>query len=212
MTNSNSFGIWAEDSSGTLQPIAQEGGSAPNTPATFYILSDPVYNANEAVAFRAEVNNVKGSITSSNNLGIWTNASGTLSLLEQTNDQAPGCEPGAVFNDFQQVALPDVGGANNHGGVIFLAALTVNSTAKVTTSNNLGIWAVDPSGNVQLIVRTGDMLNVNGTLKTVTALTFLSGSAYDSAQTRSFSQPDGEIIYLASFSDGTSGICSVIFP
>ena len=37
-------------------------------------------------------------------------------------------------------------------------------------ANNSGIWAVDSSGALQLIVRTGDILNG----KTVTGLAFLA--------------------------------------
>ena len=213
VTTSNDFGIWAEDGSGTLQAVAQSGGGAPGTPATFYLLSDPVYNSHEAVAFRAQLNDVSGSITSANNLGIWSNVSGSLQLIIQTNDQAPGCPAGATFNDFQSLALPDVGGSNNQGGLMFLGALAPNSAAGVNASNESGIWAVDSTGTIQLIVRTGDQLNVNGTLKTVTALNFLSNSsAYDSAQTRNFAASTGQLAYLANFSDGTSAICSVTFP
>ena len=212
VTTSDDFGIYAENSSGALQAIAQTGGSAPGTSSTFEFLSDPVYNKNEAVAFRAQLNDA-GSVTSANNLGLWSNVSGSLQLMAQTNEQAPGCPSGVLFNDFQALALPDVGGSNNQGGLIFLAALTASTAAGVDSSNDLGIWAVDPNGTLQLIVRTGDQLSVNGTLKTVTTINFLSSSsAYSPGQSRNFSASTGQIIYVAGFSDGTSAICGVTFP
>ena len=74
--------------------------------------------------------------------------------------------------------------------------------------NNEGIWAVDTSGSLQLILRTGDALGG----KTVQGISFLSPVVMEAGQTRSFSQSTGDILYKAAFSDGSWGIYKVVFP
>ena len=206
VTTADNSGIWADDSTGTLQLIARTGsGIAPGTTAaTFATFSDPVYNNNEAVAFRATL---KGATTATST-GIWCNSGGSLALVAQAGvTQAPGCPAGATFATFTELALPDQGGATNKGGVIFLGTLNANAAAGVTTSNDLGIWAVDSTGALQLIARTGDV--VNG--KTITGLAFLPAETTVNGQSRSFDQTNGDIVYLATFSDKSTAILNVVF-
>jgi hypothetical protein len=75
-------------------------------------------------------------------------------------------------------------------------------------ANNSGIWAVDTSGNLQLIVREGDILNG----KTITSLSFLPMLTLPGGQSRNFAQGTGDLVYQATFSDKTSAIFEVIFP
>ena len=211
ITTANNGAVWADDSTGTLQLIAQSGtGIAPGTSATFASFSDPVYNNNEAVAFRADLTVASDEATTSNDSGIWCNSGGSLALVAQEGvTQAAGCPAGATFAGFNELGLPDVGGSTNKGGVIFLATLNASTGAGVNTKNNLGIWAVDSTGTMQLIVRTGDTVDVgNGVIKTITGLTFLTP---ETGQTRNFSQANGDIAYLATFSDRTSAIFNVVF-
>ena len=93
------------------------------------------------------------------------------------------------------------------GGVIFLATLNASATTGVTTSNNLGIWVVDGTGALQLIARTGD--SIGG--KTITGLAFLPAETTVNGQTRSFSQTNGDMVYLATFSDKSTAILNVVF-
>jgi hypothetical protein len=48
--------------------------------------------------------------------------------------------------------------------------------------------------------------------KLITALSVLPILPYDGGQTRSFNQSTGDIVYRATFKDGTSGIFLVTFP
>ena len=180
VTPSAAEGIWADDNTGTLQLIARTGTG-------FLTLSDPVYNNNEAVAFRGAL---------STGAGIWSNSGGSLALVARQGAQAPGYLPGATFAAFSSLALPD------QAGVIFLATLTLNPAAGVTAASSTGIWAVETGGNLQLIVRTGDILNG----KTIAALSFLPILPYTGGQTRAFAQPTGNLAYQATFTDGTTAI------
>ena len=78
----------------------------------------------------------------------------------------------------------------------------------VDNSNNIGIWAVDTAGDLQLIVRKGDTLDG----KVITTLTFLPQPAGVSGQSRSFSQSTGDLLYKATFVGGSTGIYKVVFP
>ena len=69
------------------------------------------------------------------------------------------------------------------------------------------IRAVD-TGVLRLIVRTG--VTLEG--KVITKLSFLPVAAGVSGQTRNFNQSTGDLLYKATFADGSTGICKVIFP
>lgn len=218
ITSTTNTGIWADNSAGTRLLIAQIGTpSAPSTAANFLTFSNPVYNSNEAVAFRATL---KGTgVSTSNSVGIWAtngNATGLSLIAQQGVTPAPGCPAGATFATFTELALPDQGGATNKGGVIFLATLNTNTLAAVTSSNNLGIWAIDNAGALQLVIRTGDTLNLNPSgvpnFKTITGLAFLPVATIINGQSRSFDQFNGDLVYVATFSDKSTAIFNVSFP
>jgi hypothetical protein len=217
VTTATDSGIWAEDGTGSPQLIARNGsGAAPGTTANFLTFSDPIDNNNNAVAFRATLTVATGQATAATATGIWCNSAGPLALVAQQGGQASGCPTGATFKAFNELALADQGGATNKGGVILLAALNTSTAAGVSTTNNLGIWAVDPAGTLQLIVRTGDILNVGTSNapnnKTVTGLAFLPAPKYVNGQSRSFAEASGDLVYLATFSDKSTAILKVVFP
>jgi hypothetical protein len=197
VTAASEVGIWADDPNGDLQLVAQTGsGAAQGTTAPYTALDDPVYNDNNAVAFIGTLKVGSGLATSATSVGVWSNSSGNLSLVAQTGTQAPDCPTGVTFAGFSQIALPDA------NGVILLGVLTPNRALGVTSASDIGIWAVDGSNNLHLIVRTGQELGG----KTVTALSFMSSLAPVLGQSRAFSPSTGEVTFLATFSDRTTGI------
>ncbi len=210
-TTKNGGGIWADTSGGTRQLVARLGSMAPGTgtSATFLTLSDPVFNANEAVAFRGTLSVGTGLATAATASGIWCNSTGVLALVAQQGGQAPGCPAGVTFSSFNELALDDIDGETHKGGVMFMATL---SGTGVTAANNTAIFAQDSTGAVQLIVRTGDVLNG----KTITALAFLPAETTTNAlvvgQGRSFSPSTGDLVYNAAFSDKSQAIFNVVFP
>jgi hypothetical protein len=134
--------------------------------------------------------------------GVWSSASGSLSLVAQTGTQAPGCPGGANFSGFTQIVLPD------QNGVALLGTLATNWALGIYHATDIGIWATDSSGNLQLIVRTGQTLNG----KTVAALSFLPSVATVSGQSRNVALGTGNLAYLVTFSDGTTAIFTVTLP
>jgi len=203
LSGANSQGIWADDASGALQLVIRGSDPAPGTNgAVFSMLSDPVYNLNEAVAFVGSLRTNVGDVTRANCVGVWSNDQGVLKLIARKGDPAPGCS-GAVFDSFLQIALPD------QGGVVMQAALKVDSSV-VTSTNRQGIWAVDSTGALKLILRQGDLHPATG--KVVASFAFLQPHGVTAGQTRAFSPSTGALIYRVTFSDRTSGIFTVRFP
>ena len=194
-------GIWA-GAPGSPQLIARTGQAAPgvSTPANFILLSDPSLNNNGDVVFRGVTNGPGKS-----NSGIWATNGGSLVLVAQSGTQAPGIPTGALFESFTSWGLADT------GQVVFTATLAPNSNAGITFANNEGLWAIDGSGNLQLIVQEGDIING----KTIAGVQFVPGnnllSQQGFGQTRGFSQVTGNITYLAVFTDRTTGIFNVTF-
>ena len=199
ITSSNNYGIWADRGS-TRQLIARTGASARGiTRGIFAGLSEPVYDNLDRVAFLGTLK-VGSGVTTANATGIWsTGTSGVLSLVTRAQAQAPGCPAGAKFAAFNQFVLPD------RGGVMFLGTLTAGSGG-VAGANAQGVWAVDTLGRLKLVVRTGDTLNIDGDVKTISTLTIFSPGVQSSHFNRS-----GGIIYRATFTDGTQGLIAV-FP
>jgi len=78
----------------------------------------------------------------------------------------------------------------------------------INALNNQGIWAVDTSGNLDLVVRTGAVASG----KTIQSLSFLAQPALEGGQTRSYAQSTGDILYKATFTGGSWGVYQVILP
>jgi hypothetical protein len=179
----------------------------------FTVVSDPVYSNSDAVAFEGTLA-IGGTVSKTNNTGIWATTSGTLALVARAGDAAPdgsGMTTGSspVFATLRQFVLPD------QGGVVILAGLLGTAIKPgpggVVSSNNLGIWAVGTDGVLRQVVRTGEALTVNGVAKTVTSLTIFNNARYAAGQTRHFNGA-GDLVYKANFSDGSSGIVQTVFP
>jgi hypothetical protein len=140
-----------------LRIVALTGQSAPGTAAgatfeTFGSLIHPqflygyggaVLNDAGQVAFRA---NLTGSgVDSTNQQGVWSEGSGSLSLVARTGSQAPGAPAGVNFATEPSLELffPVL---NDAGHTAFYGALT---------DGGLGLWS-EGSGSLAPVARTGE--------------------------------------------------------
>ena len=129
--------------------MVRTGQSAPGTSLgnMFHSLSSPAFNSAGQTAFRGSL--ISRGPTILNDSGIWSEGSGTLSIVARKGSPAPGL-PGIVFapllSDFNNPVL------NDQGHVAFWAALS-GSGVNLTNSNS--IWS-DVSGSLRLIARDGD--------------------------------------------------------
>jgi hypothetical protein len=181
------LGAFAPDSSGAA------------TASVFTRLSDPVLNNHDRLAFAGTLK-LGGGVTGANANGLWSDADGTMKLIARQGDAAPGVD-GAKFSAFQQFVLPDV------GGVVFLATVS-----GVPATQNQGVWALLPTGKLELVVRTGDLFDLRGAAKTIRTLAIFQVAPGVMGQSRSFDASTARLVYKATFTDGTWGVYSVSTP
>jgi hypothetical protein len=126
-----------------------------------------------------------------------------------------------VFSSFDRIALPDTGrlvlwatvsATNTIPAPPIPKGLTVNKTPKQATLTQHGIWVQNAVGGLDLIVREGGTLVVNGKSRVIASLATASADGPTGSQSRSFNQTTGTLVYLATFTDGTQAIVKVIFP
>ena len=199
----NDTGLWIDAADGSVTQVVRTGDTAPGG-GVFASIGDPVLDKNRRVAFNGALAIDGASVTAANCNGIWaTGSTGVLALAAQTQGAAPGTS-GAVFDSFGQLVLPD------QGGVVFTANLTAG-VGDTTPSNNQGVWAADLNGQLQLILRAGDSLLVNGAAKTIASVSIFNASSATGGQTRSFNRA-GDLVFKLLFTDGTQSVQSVVFP
>ena len=208
VTMFNDSGIWSQGS-GALTLIAREGSHAPGTPegvvfgqfaGAAQTENRPAIDSFGRVAFRADLRALAG-LDANNNSGIWSEASGTLSLVAREGDQAPGASPGERFFAFNQDPV-----INSKGHIAIWAALQ-----KDGVFTGYGLWVQGDSNGLKLVVRSGDLFQIApGTFRTVSSVSFGKGPSFGSAGDynggyMAFNDAQTLALYL-DFSDGTSGI------
>ncbi len=200
VNSSNMRGIWLMDGD-SFRLIARTGDLAPGTNAG-EILSGVggAYQLNGA-GQTAFLGGLSGpGVDFFNNGGLWLENSGSLKLIAREADAAPG-SGGLAFRSLDAFIL------NGVGQIAFEAVLI---GAGATLSNNDGIWATDPNGEITLIAREGDMFDVNDDpliddLRTVNFLHMVTGSGGEDGRSTSFNDA-GQLVFRLGFTDGTSGI------
>jgi hypothetical protein len=202
----NRWGIWSEGS-GSLALVARYGDHAPGTPSGVNFGNglnapfEPVLNNAGQVAFKSFLTG--SGVDSTNDSGIWSDVSGSLALVAREGDHAPGMPNGVVFADRIGAGFDFAVELNDAGQIAFQAKLTDG-----TNSFGIGIWATDRAGALQLIARTGDLLEVApGDFRTIGGLLFgLYEPTGNSDGRGSGFNNSGQLAFWASFTDGTSGI------
>ena len=188
--DSNRVGIWKTNQSGESELVARDGDEAIN-------LEGYEYNR-----LRNLVLNESGDIAFSDRIGIWSDVDGNgprLVVEKGFQAVAPGTDNSAYF---KQGISPGIM-LNSLGQLAFLAVL---DGFNVDTSNNLGIWAQDTSGELQLVVRSGDKIDVDNS-ESVDLRTISSLSTGHMHETKPLVFNDhGQITFRAEFTDGSSGI------
>lgn len=191
-------GVWT-NRMGALAPIVRGGDAAPDTTGgvVFADMVYPVLNNSDRIAFRGTLA-VSGEVTTANDSGIWTDAPGALTLVAREGDAAPGTTAGTVFGQFDANSYT----LNVLGQTAFLGRLT---GADVTTANDVGIWATDQAGTLQLIAREGDPLEVGpGDTRIIQELLFFTGTGNGDSRMSGFNEL-GQLAYWARFADNTEG-------
>ncbi|MDB6152600.1 MAG: cell wall-binding protein, partial [Chthoniobacteraceae bacterium] len=195
---------------GVTTVLAREADLAPGSdgvaiPDTrFKTLSDPVAGAGRRGAFTGTVTGP--NVKSTNSAGLWLFAPGTkgVRLLARAGDPAPGGGKWATFPSVVMSDAPD-------GGVIFLATRAVESGSPLTAKKNMGLWAVDNAGLPQPLVQTGQMMQISGSNKKVTALVALKAAAGSIGAAQGYDS-EGHVAVLVTFEDRTVALIIAVAP
>jgi hypothetical protein len=146
VVSDTSLGLWRiGPNGGNLVARRSSGGVHGLVGASFAAFQDPTINDGGAVAFNAQLA-AGGSITATNDRGIWLVDTATGHLLAQTGSSAPGV-PGSAFAQFGDPLL------NNANEALVEGAL-VAGVGGVNSTNAEGLWRLTPDGGT-LVARTG---------------------------------------------------------
>lgn len=135
--------------------------------------------------------------------GIWfEDSGGRLQLAGYHGQQAPGLDPGVSMVGLQFPAFNDL------NQVAFKSSLVGPGINFAT--NDKALWATDLSGELQLVVQTGDLFDVDDDplvedLRTVNVIGALASSAGTGGESTSFGD-DGKLALMLNFTDFTSGV------
>jgi hypothetical protein len=185
--------------------LGREGDAAPGfdgrpllgTP--FKTFSDPIAGTGKSAAFAATLDGPGGKT------GLWAaNSAGVVRMIARAGEFAPG---GGRWNSFESLVLPD----GLESGPVFTGKLSNDPSSGISGKSNRGLWGVDSSGTLRLLLRTGGTYEVNGAdrvLKSFVALVPKPGSL---GAASGFNN-DREVSVLATFDDKTQAYLRIAIP
>ena len=194
-------GIW-RGGVDELELVAQTNSPAPlhEPDIRFGDLSLPNINDRGDVSFQAVLSG--DTVQSVSELSLWSKPFGAneaLRLVARAGDHAPGTAPDVEFRAFSTHVL-------NASGHLAFMAVVGGPDISAADGNVNGIWAEDVAGNLVLIARDGDLLEVApGDVRTIQSLAFQANTGNSDGQPSGFND-DGMIAFRARFADGSSGI------
>jgi hypothetical protein len=192
-----------------VQIAAREGDPVPDLTgaplprAIFQSFLDPVAGGDGKAAFIATLAGATVSKTTNSGVFYFDDA-GALKMIARLGDPAPG---GGRWASFDSLVLPNGPACSP----IFVGKLAISPAESVTKTSNLGLWALNGTGAMQLILRTGKTLTVDGLTKTVKSFTALkanlgsagAGTGFDDAR---------HVAALVKFTDGTQAVVRIGLP
>jgi hypothetical protein len=193
-----------------LRIIARSGQPAPGIPGAFFrpffsggaTFSHVLLGADGTAAF------IGCYSETGYDFGLWlapTNGA-TPILLMRTGQQAPGAPAGVVFTNSIYAPPIEAVFMNSRNQLTFRAQLGGPGTG----SFPYGVWLADPDGTVNLIARTGDMLDVGGgVMKQISNVTFGVDPEFIAGPEDGRRTPfndRGEVALVVNFADFSHGL------
>lgn len=188
VTSQNNSGIVLHGANGWELAVAKGAPFEGSPSGTWTLLNDPVLNNEGALAW-------SGSVKTTATLPAigYRDVEGTSRLVACKTGAAPGTS-GGTFNTFTSLALPD------GMGPVFTATLQTKAGV-VTGANDSGLWALDSTGELKLILREGQVIGG----KKVQSFALLSNVTGSLGVTRSFNS-HRRLVSKLTFSDGSQSI------
>ncbi len=203
--------LWRRRASGQYELLAARGVAAGSgVPAgilgTFVTIQAPAMNSVGTVVFAGTVSDPTGAQVS----GLWMcePATGTPRLIVRSDvADTPRSPPGLAGAKFS-VELPSRGTYQiNTRGQVFFKWKLQDGPGGITTANDDGLWAYDPSAWLMGVVRLGDIVTVSpGVIAPVTAVSvFLGPGGSDDGRIR-YLNDQGQCAYTVQFSPASGAI------
>jgi hypothetical protein len=202
VTTASAAAIFTQDT-GANALVAQKTFGAPGvTDAFFATVGDPVTSPSGSLAFFGRMKPGFGGVLTSTAAGLWADTGSGLDIAVRQGEPAPGISGSVKFTAFKQFVLPDA------GGVVFTATV---AGSNITTANNLGLWADDGAGGVELLLRKRDKLEIDDVMRTVTSFSILKAVPGVSGQSRNFDAA-GNVTCQIACADGMKAVLQFIRP
>ncbi len=205
--STSNVGVFVDTAPGLLTLQLRENDVATGTGGlVFSDFSDLVLGGGDyEFLVKGEVRG-SGVVVNVNDKGLWAqHSTNGLVLVAREGSEAPGVA-GSTFFRLTQLALPGT------AQPMFQASMTAGAGG-VTATNDTGLWVINAGDNVVLAVREGDVLNVGGSNRTVTAITaLLNGTTTGGALGRRVFLADGQLTLLLTFSGGVQANAKVVVP
>ena len=214
---SNNKGVWVT-SGGTASLVAQSGLLLPELGdgVTLAWAGTPSINTSSQVVFTGLLDGP--GIDETNQKAFFMADQGELKLLFRSGDRAPGTADGVVFGLMENDTVNSIFRGpllNDLGQLAFISRL---AGPGISRDNNVGIFAVKPDGEVILLARTGNTLDVNDDpliedIRTIAPLT-LGLPAYSNGEDGRLTwfNNKGQLLFRAGFTDGSSGLFVATIP
>ncbi len=183
-----------------LSLIAQRNDSAPGLAddVIFKSFVAPLINDQGKFALLA---NVGEEGTARSETSLWIGSDESLELIVKRRDQVPGFADGTSFSIFRNVNF------NNSGQVAFDGVFS-------GSESGTAIFATDGTDEYSLVAKAGDIVNLDGEMRTISSLTLFDSVAANSpgrltgssdGRASSFND-EGDLMFFAKFEEGGAGI------
>lgn len=169
--SANDQGLWF-GAPGALALVARKGSAAAGLPngVLYNGFGRPVINGSGRIAIQGTLTGT--GVGSQNDQAIWVGTPGALALVARTGANAPG-----TINLFTNLYDPII---NESGDIVFRARV---SGPGVGSQNDEGVWTVNPTNGVRLVLKKGDFIDVGlgGATRMINTITneFYPGNGED---------------------------------
>jgi len=181
-------------SPGALATVVREGVASGHR-FDLSLRAFPVINSAGQVAFTARVIPT-GQSEQLESLWLWTpgTGSGILQLIAREGQQVPGLPAGITF-DSADLGRPFFNCSLNGAGQLVFKAFIAGPGISFDTGNDNAIFLTKPSGEVKLVVRAGNSIDLGGgELRNTQSPNLPLRSGGEDGRRRSLSE-DGEVVF-----------------
>jgi uncharacterized delta-60 repeat protein len=196
--NDEALGFRAADD--VLSILAREGDDAPGG-GSYRSFGDPIINDQHEIAFLAKVTGA--GVSPKTGAALFSGIANSVKMVARQGSPVTdpnGVDTPARWSRFLSFALPD----GTASGPIFVAVVNGKN---VSAKNSLGMWAVDSTGTLRQLVRTGD--SIGG--RSVVRINALTGNPGSVGAPRPFNSR-GAVVTRVDFAGGGSGILHIEIP